>query len=210
MKNNQSLCNILKIPRHPEAHIRLDSPVSEAVPVACLHTDSDASLFDYRLRLGGDKCLPVHPYAVKPRVISAHPRLIRAVRVGFLCDRNNNGSHAVFGPVRAQKNGVRACPYNRKPYRVRPHGPFGDKNGFPNCYGVMQCVRPYNHFRCVTKMVASGHVGDEEAHQRPPESPYEPVSNLLCHFSPSLRYLIYAFRMASSYGTRMYFLAIVL
>lgn len=83
MKNNQSLCNILKIPRHPEAHIRFEPPVLEAVPVACLHTDSDASLSDHRLRLGGDYRLPVDLYAVKPRVISAHPRLIRAVCVGF-------------------------------------------------------------------------------------------------------------------------------
>lgn len=180
MKNNQSLCNILKIPRHPEAHIRLESPVSEAVPVACLHADSDASLFDDGLRPCGDYRLPVDLYAVKPRVISAHPRLIRAVRVGFLGNRDN-GPHAVFQAVRAQKNGVRACPYNRKPYRVRPHCRFGDKNGFPNCYGVMQCVRPYNHFRGVTEMIPSGHVGDKEAHHRPPESPYESVFNLLCH-----------------------------
>lgn len=111
MKNNQSLCNTLKIPRHPEAHIRLEPPVSEAVPVACLHTDSDASLSDNRLRLGGDNRLPVDPYAVKLGVISAHPRPIRAVRVDFLCD-GNNGQRTVFRAVRAQKNGVRACPYN--------------------------------------------------------------------------------------------------
>ena len=171
---------ILKIPRHPEAHIRFDSTVSEAVPVACLHADSDASLSDHRLRLGGDNRLPVDLYTVKLGVISAHPRLIRAVRIDFLGNRDN-GPHAVFQAVRAQKNGVRACPYNRKPYRVRPHSPFGDKNGFPNCYGVVQCVRPYNRFRDTAKTVASSHVGDEEAYHRPPESPCQSVSNLLCH-----------------------------
>lgn len=124
--------------------------------------------------------LIINGYTVKPRVISAHPRLIRAVCVDFLRNRDN-GPHAVFLSVRAQKNGVRACPYNRKPYRVRPHLACIHGQRVPNCYGVVQCVCLYNHFRCVTKMIPSGHVRDEEAYHRTYYGPHKSVLKFLCH-----------------------------